>query len=68
MRIHIFHFLRLNVAKYVLTKIAKLKLSIRHEINQILPKPKTKKQKNKLSEDSSKLWCDVFCVCPKSPF
>ena len=51
------------------TKNAKLKQSIRHEINQIPPKPKTpikskKKIKNKksLSEDSSYLWCDVFAL------
>ena len=44
-------------------------LVIRHEINQIPPKPKTpfKSQKSKnlktsLSEDSSNLWCDVFVL------
>ena len=42
MRINIFFiFVRLNLADYVLKTIAKLKYSIRHEINQIPPKPKT---------------------------
>ena len=41
MRIHIFHFFRLKVPKYVLKTIAKLKKLIRQEINQIPPKPKT---------------------------
>ena len=40
MSIHIFHFLRLNVAKYILKTIATLKLSIGQKINRIPPKPK----------------------------
>ena len=53
--------LRPNVAKYVIKTISKCQI-IRHEINQIPPKPKTpftsqkfKNPKTSLSEDSSNL-------------
>ena len=64
-----YFFLRLNVAKYVLRKLAKLKWSIQYKINQIRPKPKTdfksqklKNPKTSLSEDSSYLWYDFFVL------